>query len=57
MLALDEPQPHDRQFEVKGLRFVLDPFAASHISQVEIEYDEFEDDFTVRVPDGPQSSC
>ncbi|MFC4769257.1 hypothetical protein [Effusibacillus consociatus] len=56
-MTLDESQAQDRQIEAKGLRFLFDPFAASQIDGVQIDYDEFEDDFSVRVPNVPQSSC
>lgn len=56
-MTLDESQAQDRQVEAKGLRFLFDPFAAAQIEEVQIDYDEFEDDFIVRVPNAPQSSC
>jgi Fe-S cluster assembly iron-binding protein IscA len=56
-MTLDESQPNDKLVEAKGLRFLFDPFAASQIDEVQIDYDEFEEDFSVRVPNAPQSTC
>ncbi|BCJ87010.1 hypothetical protein [Effusibacillus dendaii] len=57
MLTLDELQQNDKTWEANGLQFVLDPFAASQIKQLRIDYNEAEDEFSVVNPDGPQSSC
>jgi Fe-S cluster assembly iron-binding protein IscA len=56
-MTLDESQEHDVQLAEKGVQFVLDPFAVALIDAVEIQYDQFVDDFVVRVPNGPMSSC
>lgn len=57
MMTLDESQADDMQLEAKGVQFVLDPFAAALIDVVDIQYDQFTDDFIVRVPNEPISSC
>lgn len=56
-MTLDESQEHDVQYTEKGIQFVLDPFAVALIDEVDIQYDQFVDDFVVRVPNGPMSSC
>lgn len=56
-MTLDESEAEDHKLEIKGTQFIVDPYAASAIDLLEIKYDEFEDDFVVRVPNGPQSSC
>ncbi|GAX91304.1 hypothetical protein [Effusibacillus lacus] len=56
-MTLDESNANDKQLEAKGLRFLFDPFVASQVDEIHIDYDEAEDNFSVRVPNGPQSSC
>ncbi|MCX7570541.1 hypothetical protein OS242_11260 [Tumebacillus sp. DT12] len=56
-LALDEPQEYDKKIEASGLTFVVDPFAASFIEEVGVDYDEYDDQFVVLNLTGPDSSC
>lgn len=56
-LTLDESRDHDKSVEVHGLHFVLDPFAASLIEEIAVDYDTYEDSFTVTTQAGLQSSC
>ena len=56
-LALDEPQQYDKKIEEHGLTFVVDPFAASFIEEVAIDYDEYEDQFVVTNPNDAGSTC
>ena len=56
-LTLDESRDNDKTVEVRGLNFVLDPFAAAMIEEIAVDYDEYEESFTVATQTGPQSSC
>jgi len=56
-LALDEPREHDKTVEVSGLTFVLDAFAASLVEELLVDYDDYEDNFTVLSLNGPNSDC
>ncbi|MGB8957276.1 MAG: hypothetical protein WCC10_18030 [Tumebacillaceae bacterium] len=56
-MTLDESRDHDKKVEVRGLHFVLDPFAASLLEEITVDYDDYEDSFTVTTQAGPLSSC
>jgi Fe-S cluster assembly iron-binding protein IscA len=56
-LALDELKDYDKKIEASGLTFVVDPFAASFVEAVSIDYDEYDDQFIVHNLNGPESSC
>jgi len=56
-LALDERQEYDKVVHVHELTFVLDPFAASLIEEIAVDYDDYEDNFTITNLNGPNSDC
>ena len=56
-LTLDESRDHDKRIEERGLKFVLDPFAASFVEGLIVDYDDYEESFTVLSANGPTSSC
>lgn len=56
-LALDESKAeYDKKIEVRGITFVMDPFAAALIEEITVDWNEF-DDFVVKSTNGPESSC
>jgi len=57
-LTLDESAAdYDKMIEVQGVQFVFDPFTAALIEEITVDYDDFDDNFTVRSKNGPESSC
>jgi Fe-S cluster assembly iron-binding protein IscA len=57
-LTLDESaKDYDKIIEASGLTFVVDPFAASFLEKLIIDWDDYDENFVVINEDGSNSSC
>ena len=57
-LTLDESaKDYDKTIEAAGLTFVVDPFAASFLEKLFIDWDNYDENFVVINEEGSNSSC
>ncbi len=57
-MGLDEPKANDQQYDIDGLKVVIDPFSAQHLEGAEIGFknEMAGGGFTITNPNAPASS-
>ncbi|MBE3551654.1 MAG: hypothetical protein IMX06_02170 [Kyrpidia tusciae] len=57
LLSLDDPRPGDTEITASELTILADPFSATFLDELVVDYSAEEDDLTFRHPDSFGSIC